>query len=309
MWFTPWLPWSAFLGLLSISPSHNLQDPAAVHLGYKTLTPEMGLRVAYLRGFVGAEIEGTFGITRTLDPDEMWGSTASGKAHVLLTLPEATHGLRPFVVAGGGVMGAFTSVMGNDLDPSVHAGIGTWWQVSEQWRLRGDVRGSWTQKVGAPQGELTVHPTFTLGLEYAGPKAVAPVVVPIPVPVPVPVPEPVPEPTPEPAPEPLPEPLPEPVPEPLPEPAPEPAPEPTPEVVPEPPQEPKVGLAQHAEIQLIRIKGTGRNRKEARALVAKVVEQLIKQGVEASRIDIDPEVSFGRPKVTMTVIKVSVETP
>lgn len=113
-----------------------------------------------------------------------------------------------------------------------------------------------------------------------------------------------PEPTPEPVPEPV-APEPEPTPEVVPEPPPV-----VPEVVPEPPPEPKVGLAQHAEIQLIRIKGTGRNRKEARALVAKVVEQLIKQGVDASRIDIDPEVNFGRPKVTVTVIKVGTqETP
>jgi outer membrane biosynthesis protein TonB len=120
-----------------------------------------------------------------------------------------------------------------------------------------------------------------------------------------PEPEPVPEPV-APEPEPAPEPTPEVVPEPPPEVVPEPPPV-VPEVVPEPPPEPKVGLAQHTEIQLIRITGTGRNRREARDLVAKVVEQLIAQGVEAARIDIDPNVNFGRPKVTVRVVKVRIE--
>lgn len=117
------------------------------------------------------------------------------------------------------------------------------------------------------------------------------------------------EPTPEPAPEPAPEPTPEPVPAPTPEPVPEPAPVAEPEVVPEPPQATKVGLAEHAEIQLIRITGTGRNRREARDLVAKVVEKLIQQGVDPSTIDIDPAVNFGRPKVTVKVVKVKVAPP
>ncbi len=120
-----------------------------------------------------------------------------------------------------------------------------------------------------------------------------------------------PEPEPEPvmvvAPEPVPPPEPAPAPEPEKVAEPEPPPPPPPPVEPAPPEPPKVGLAQHTEIQLIRITGTGRNRREARDLVAKVVEQLIAQGVEASRIDIDPNVNFGRPKVTVRVVKVRIE--
>ncbi len=132
-----------------------------------------------------------------------------------------------------------------------------------------------------------------------------PAAAPEPEPEPVKVVEPEPVPPPEPTPEP--EPAPEPVPPPEPEKVVEPEPPPTPPVEPAPPEPPKVGLAQHSEIQLIRITGTGRNRREARDLVAKVVEQLIAQGVEASRIDIDPNVNFGRPKVTVRVVKVRIE--
>ncbi len=155
-----------FGGVLFPSKDHNFQDEARPHQAFKSIAPDIGLRVGYYPlSFLGAELEGAVMPTRTKDDDESAGLWAV-RGHVVGQLP--MYSIVPFIVAGGGRMGAGSDSMGSDGDPAIHFGAGVKVPLDDFISLRLDVRDNLTQKNGASDGTQTHHPeilgalTFTL---------------------------------------------------------------------------------------------------------------------------------------------------
>lgn len=205
-----------FGGELKFSAAHNLVDPANYRYAYKRLNPLLGVRGTYLfNTWIGAEAEAMAGVTRTRDEQEQWASFGAIRAHAIVPIPFESHGFRPFVLAGVGILGVRSNANGNDIDPAVHAGVGTFYQLTENWLLRADARVSATQRHEPDDAMIAAHPEFLLGISY---RPSAPVPVPPPV-VEVPAPPPPPPVVEVPAPPPPPPPVVE-VPAPVPPPAP-----------------------------------------------------------------------------------------
>ena len=115
-------------------------------------------------------------------------------------MPFESHGFRPFVLAGLGILGVASNANGNDIDPAFHAGLGTFYRLTEHWLLRADARVNATQRHASDDGVLSAHPEFLLGISYR-PSTAAPVPPPVVVAPPPPVVE-VPAPPPPPPPPP-----------------------------------------------------------------------------------------------------------
>ena len=207
-----------FGGELRISPAHNLVAPENYRYKYKNLNPLLGVRGTYLfTTWIGAEAEAMAGVTRTRDEQEQWASFGAIRAHAIVPMPFESHGFRPFVLAGLGILGVRSNANGNDIDPAFHAGLGTFYQLTDNWLLRADARINATQRHASDDGVLSAHPEFLLGISYRPSTAVP---VPPPAPPAVEVPAPPPPPVVEvPAPPPPPPPVVE-VPAPVPPPAP-----------------------------------------------------------------------------------------
>jgi OOP family OmpA-OmpF porin len=181
-----------FGGELTFSAAHNLVDPANYRYQYKRLNPLLGVRGTYLLNtWIGAEAEAIAGVTRTRDEQEQWASFGAVRAHAIVPIPFESHGFHPFVLAGVGILGVLSNANGNDIDPALHAGVGTIYGLTEHWLLRADVRVNATQRYASDDGVLAAHPEFLLGIGYR-PSTAAPVPPPPPVvevaaPVPPPV--------------------------------------------------------------------------------------------------------------------------
>jgi OOP family OmpA-OmpF porin len=177
-----------FGGELRFSPAHNLVDPANYRYKYKNLNPLLGVRGTYLfNTWIGAEAEAMAGVTRTRDEQEQWASFGAVRAHAIVPIPFESHGFHPFVLAGVGMLGVLSNANGNDIDPALHAGVGTFYRLTEHWLLRADVRVNATQRYASDDGALAAHPEFLLGIGYR-PSTAAPVpppVVEVPPPPPV----------------------------------------------------------------------------------------------------------------------------
>ena len=127
-------------GGLFISPGdHDLMDPETANYSpFKTLSLELGLRLSYLpRAWMGIELEG--GVMPS-------GTEAGGdallyhaRAHLLFQYPAR---ISPFVVAGVGLLGVSSdsNVLGNDVDPELHWGIGAKAYLTRWLALRVDLR-------------------------------------------------------------------------------------------------------------------------------------------------------------------------
>lgn len=155
-----------FGGVLFPSKTHNFQDESRPHQPFKSIAPDIGLRVGYYPlAFLGAELEGAVMPTRTKDDDESAGLWAV-RGHLVGQLP--MYSIVPFIVAGGGRMGAGSDSMGSDGDPLIHFGAGVKVPLDDFISLRLDVRDNLTQKTGESDGTQTHHPeilgalTFTL---------------------------------------------------------------------------------------------------------------------------------------------------
>ena len=178
-----------FGGELRFSPAHNLVAPENYRYKYKNLNPLLGVRGTYLfNTWIGAEAEAMAGLTRTRDEQEQWASFGAIRAHAIVPMPFESHGFRPFVLAGLGFLGVASNANGNDIDPAFHAGLGTFYRLTEHWLLRADARVNATQRHASDDGVLSAHPEFLLGISYRPSTAVPmppPVVVAPPPPPPV----------------------------------------------------------------------------------------------------------------------------
>lgn len=157
-----------FGGLLFPSGDHNLQDEQRVQVPFSDVAPDFGLRAAFLPlSFFGVEAEGALMPTSSTD-----GASAllyAVRGHGILQLPMWS--IQPFLLVGGGILGADNSSNGDDADPAFHFGGGVKINMTELWMLRLDVRDTLTQKnvtgfnnqVNA-EGEQVHHPEVLLGL-------------------------------------------------------------------------------------------------------------------------------------------------
>lgn len=178
-----------FGGELRFSPAHNLVAPENYRYQYKNLNPLLGVRGTYLfNTWIGAEAEAMAGLTRTRDEQEQWASFGAIRAHAIVPIPFESHGFHPFVLAGLGILGVASNANGNDIDPAFHAGLGTFYRLTEHWLLRADARVNATQRHASDDGVLSAHPEFLLGISYRPSTAVPmpPVVVAPPPPPPPP---------------------------------------------------------------------------------------------------------------------------
>jgi len=152
-----------FLGVLFPSPDHNFHNEFREHQGLGTAAFDFGIRAAFLPlPYGGVELEGALMPTAT---DDGQGATIWGvRIHGLLQAPVSR--ISPFLLVGGGRMGALSDPMENDADPLLHFGIGAKLGINDRVLARLDVRDNLTQKNGAAEGALTHHPEVLLGLSY-----------------------------------------------------------------------------------------------------------------------------------------------
>jgi outer membrane protein OmpA-like peptidoglycan-associated protein len=159
-------------------PSSNIALYSAKHETFNTPVPELGLRVAYFPlSFLGAELEGAAGATKTASGAgaDLWAV----RAHGIVQLQSSA--VTPFVLIGGGYMGAGSNPTGNDRDKLLYFGAGVKARLDDFLGLRLDLRDNLTQKFAASSGtlahspELTLALTFTLDpVSHAPPKAAPP---------------------------------------------------------------------------------------------------------------------------------------
>src|SRR5450432_4826112 len=102
-------------------PSSKIALYSAKHEKFNTPVPELGVRVAYFPlSFLGADLEGAAGSTKTESgaKADIWAL----RAHGILQLPNSP--VTPFLLIGGGYMGAGSNPTGNDRDKLFHFGGG-----------------------------------------------------------------------------------------------------------------------------------------------------------------------------------------
>ena len=151
-----------FGGVLFPSSSHNFHNENRTHEAYSDVAPDVGARVGYYPlSFLGAELEGAVMPATTADTDEAGGLWAI-RGHVVGQLP--TMSIVPFLLVGGGRMGAGANSMGSDSDPLFHFGGGVKVPLDEIVGVRLDVRDNLTQKNNADDGTLTHHPEILAAL-------------------------------------------------------------------------------------------------------------------------------------------------
>ena len=150
-WVRRWAPernmleLGAFGGILVPARDLELFEPRAGRpnqgfLPLASVAPEVGVRLGYfpLR-FLGFEAEGAAMPTSTLENGfgaYLW--TARG--HLVGQLPFSS--ITPFLVVGAGAMGITSEriILGNDVDPAFHLGIGTKIYIDRRFALRLDLR-------------------------------------------------------------------------------------------------------------------------------------------------------------------------
>ncbi len=139
-----------FGGMMFPSDDHGLFDERREHVPYADVAGEIGLRLAYFPlSFLGVEIEGA-GLPAGTDPGKAGLWTA--RAHGVLQLPSAS--IVPFLLLGGGVLGASSDAMGSDRDASTHFGGGVKIPFDDFLSLRVDLRDTLIPKYAE---EAQVH--------------------------------------------------------------------------------------------------------------------------------------------------------
>lgn len=169
------LEFGAFGGVFLPNKNHELYDVGKLSwASYARVAGSLGLRVAYLPiPWVGAEFEAAV-MPVAIDASTAQGSpmstdaSAVGRAnlyairgHAIAQLPLAS--VVPFVLVGGGGLGARSNFMGSDLDLAAHFGGGVKVFVHRWVGLRLDVRGTVTSRYGTT-GSRIVHPEVLLGV-------------------------------------------------------------------------------------------------------------------------------------------------
>jgi OOP family OmpA-OmpF porin len=155
-----------FVGVFAPHGEHELYDRGKTWAPYAKVAATLGLRLAYypLR-FLGAELEGAVTPTSAVGPTSAGGTSRAllyaGRGHLIAQLPLAS--VVPFVVLGGGVLGARSDLLGGDVDLVSHFGGGLKFYVHRYVGVRLDVRGTVGSRQG-PVGARIVHPEATLGV-------------------------------------------------------------------------------------------------------------------------------------------------
>src|SRR5262249_29581247 len=134
--------------------------------------PEIGFRAAVLPiGHVGIEVEGAAMPTKTASGQGagLWAA----RAHFIAGYP--LPGCVPFVLVGGGALGAGANSQVHETDPPLHFGIGGKAQLDDFFVLRFELRDTLSQKANADQGTQRHSPELLLGLVFGiGPGKPAP---------------------------------------------------------------------------------------------------------------------------------------
>jgi outer membrane protein OmpA-like peptidoglycan-associated protein len=150
-----------FGGLYLPPENHNLKLPNARREAYGSPAVLLGGRVAYFPlSFVGAELEGWSGAGSTETTDQTVTFFAL-RGQAIFQLPLAS--VVPFVVVGGGVLGATSHPMGHDGDAVFHFGGGVKAAVTRLFTVRFDVRDNIGQAGGESDGTGTSHVELLLG--------------------------------------------------------------------------------------------------------------------------------------------------
>jgi len=150
-WVRRWAPernmleLGVFGGLLVPARDLELFQPRAGRplqgfLPLATVAPDVGVRLGYfpLR-FLGLEAEGAAMPTSTLE-DGLGAYMWAVRGHLVGQLPFSS--ITPFVVVGAGALGIDSQriVLGSDVDPAFHLGIGTKIFLDRRFALRLDLR-------------------------------------------------------------------------------------------------------------------------------------------------------------------------
>ncbi|HVJ13906.1 MAG TPA: OmpA family protein [Polyangiaceae bacterium] len=159
-----------FLGMMFPSSEHNLREDLpqqsnvlVPHEEFASVAPEFGARLAfYPLKYVGGEVEGGWLPTST-DTDST-ASIYAARLHVIGQFPIGR--ITPFVLFGGGALGAGSKPMGNDTDPALHFGLGAKYGITPGIAIRADLRDTMAQKFGADDGDLTHFPEILVGAAF-----------------------------------------------------------------------------------------------------------------------------------------------
>lgn len=154
-----------FGGVMFPSGNHQLYDPNspfADRQPFKT-AGEVGVRVAFFPlSFLGVEAEAA------ALPSELEDGSSAGlwalRGHGILQLPG--HSITPFLLAGGGVLGASSNAMGSDGDEAFHFGGGIKAALDAHLLVRLDVRNTMTRASGVSGVNDAHHPEILLGFSF-----------------------------------------------------------------------------------------------------------------------------------------------
>lgn len=158
-----WLEAGVFGGLLFISKEHSLYRDG--HEAFDSPVRELGARLAVLPSpYLGLELEGVAGPTRTADTDKAAGVWAA-RGHALLQLPGKR--FTPFALLGGGALGAGSNPTGSDTDPAVHFGLGSKLAFDDFVAARLDLRDVISAKHSPDDGDNVHNLEVLLGLAFS----------------------------------------------------------------------------------------------------------------------------------------------
>lgn len=154
-----------FGGLFFPSAAHNLKVAVLPREEFAPLAMQLGGRLAYYPlSFVGAELE-AFGGGGAAETSNFSAVFYGVRAHVIAQLP--FYSVVPFLLVGGGALGASTETMGHDRDPAFHFGGGVKVPFHHIVGARLDIRDTLSQKGnGASNGKQTHHPSIHLGVTF-----------------------------------------------------------------------------------------------------------------------------------------------
>lgn len=164
-------PWGAegntwefglYWGLFFPSSKHELFEVSSGFKELESVTPELGLRAAYYPWRVfGLEVEGGMLPTQTKATNQ-GANIFTLRGHAILQAP--TTSLVPFLLVGGGMLAESSepTVLGSDVDPALHVGVGVKGYVTDRVAVRFDVRDNFTRGLG--KDEIAMHWEALLGL-------------------------------------------------------------------------------------------------------------------------------------------------
>ncbi|HMJ03964.1 MAG TPA: OmpA family protein [Conexibacter sp.] len=164
-----------YWGVLRPDGRHQLFDPDLSEDYFQKLervTPELGLRAGYLPlSVLGLELEAGLLPSQTRKSGDGVNLFAV-RAHLLLQAP--TRAIVPFLAIGGGMLGISSEddVLGSDVDPEVHIGLGVKAFVTRDVELRIDVRDNLSEAL--PEDTIAQHWEALLGFSIVGGRAEPP---------------------------------------------------------------------------------------------------------------------------------------